>query len=147
MKIKLFEVRLKKEYLRQDQNLLNNFLENITVKKTETHLVEEKESYWSVAIFYEEKEGAVENPTRKNSVKETVLTDEENRILTSLKVWRTDKAKELGVAPFVVSHNAQLFAVAKSKPKAISDLFSIRGFGEKNVAKYGEDIIALMNSL
>ena len=48
---------------------------------------------------------------------------------------------------FMVLSNVQIYSIARHKPKDLTELLNIYGFGEKKVNKYGEDIIALLNSI
>jgi ribonuclease D len=48
---------------------------------------------------------------------------------------------------YLISSNTELLTIAKVKPKAVSDLMKIRGFAGQKIAKHGEDIIALLNSV
>ncbi len=61
MKIKVFNIRLTKEFFQEDQDVVNNFLELVELKKTYSHFVSsDKGDYWSAVIFYREKEVANE---------------------------------------------------------------------------------------
>ena len=148
MKLKIFDIRLDNDNLVGDQENLNNFLNGITVKKTSTALIEGQINYWSVVVFYND-----EKPqSNKRSGKfffsaETVLTEEETKIYASLKQWRFDKANEFRQAAFMISSNTELITIAKVKPQSENELLKIRGFSGRKVAKYGGDIIALLNSI
>lgn len=148
MQTKIFKIRVAEGFLQNDQAELNAFLETVQVRKTATQLIEEKETYWSVMIFYKEKIAEGKKKSEKNPVtEEVILTEEETKILSVLKEWRSDKAKELGLTAFMVTHNSELLALAQIKPKSIDELQKIRGFGGKKIEKFGGDIIALMNSI
>jgi ribonuclease D len=67
--------------------------------------------------------------------------------LECLKDWRTDKANELKVAKYLVCHNSELINIAFHQPTTIAALQSIKGFGEKKVQRFGEDILALLNAV
>lgn len=57
MKIKIFNIRLSKEFFHEDQQEVNKFLEMVELKKTYSHFVSsDKVDYWSAVIFYKEKE-------------------------------------------------------------------------------------------
>lgn len=47
----------------------------------------------------------------------------------------------------MVAHNAELMSIAKMKPQTVEDLPKIKGFGERKIAKYGDDIITILNSI
>ena len=151
MKIKHFYIRLNKENLQIDQDTLNSFLDNVVVKKTVTELINGQPNFWSILVFYDEQKADRQD---KNSEKvavtsETELTAEEKNIYDVLRVWRQDKASELNVPNYVVAHNTELMTIAKIKPQSLDELSKVKGFvsGGQKIAKYGDDIIAVLNSI
>jgi superfamily II DNA helicase RecQ len=151
MKIKHFYIRLNKENLQIDQDTLNSFLDNVVVKKTVTELINGQPNFWSILVFYDEQKADRQD---KNSEKvavtsETELTAEEKNIYDVLREWRQDKASELNVPNYVVAHNTELMTIAKIKPQSLDELSKVKGFvsGGQKIAKYGDDIIAVLNSI
>lgn len=149
MKVKVFHLRLTKENLQSDQDNLNEFLESVTVKKTSTQLINGQPNFWSILVFYDDqKTERAEKQSDKIAVtSNTELTTDEKRIFDTLKQWRLDKASELNIPSFMVCHNTELMTVAKVKPQTIDDLLKIKGFGEHKIAKFGDDILAVLNSI
>ena len=151
MKIKHFYIRLNKENLQIDQDTLNSFLDNVVVKKTVTELINGQPNFWSILVFNDEQKADRQD---KNSEKvavtsETELTAEEKNIYDVLREWRQDKASELNVPNYVVAHNTELMTIAKIKPQSLDELSKVKGFvsGGQKIAKYGDDIIAVLNSI
>ena len=151
MKIKHFYIRLNKENLQIDQDTLNSFLDNVVVKKTVTELINGQPNFWSILVFYDEQKADRQD---KNSEKvavtsETELTAEEKNIYDVLREWRQDKASELNVPNYVVAHNTELMTIAKIKPQSLDERSKVKGFvsGGQKIAKYGDDIIAVLNSI
>ena len=147
MKVKIFQIRLDEKNLQSDQEEFNNFASTVNVKKTSTKLVPGKPGYWSVLTFYTGGRVAPAVGDKISFPADTALTPEENKILSALKQWRYDKANALQLPTYIISSNAELLAVAKTKPQSVNDLIKIRGYGGQKTAKYGEDIIALLNSV
>lgn len=149
MKVKVFHLRLTKENLQSDQDNLNEFLESVIVKKTSTQLINGQPNFWSILVFYDDlKTERAEKQSDKIAVtSDTELTIDEKRIFDTLKQWRLDKASELNIPSFMVCHNTELMTVAKVKPQTIDDLLKIKGFGEHKIAKFGDDILAVLNSI
>jgi len=147
MLIKTFHIRLSKEHINSDETKLNDFLKDKEVINTFAELVKtDKINYWSIVIAYEEK--IIDDKSGKITYsKDTELTDEEQNIVDALKQWRTDTAAKENVPQFVIAHDRELITIVKQKIENINDLKKIKGFGEKKIAKYGSDIIALLNSL
>jgi superfamily II DNA helicase RecQ len=149
MKVKVFHIRLTKEHLETDQETVNNFLESVTVLKTETELISGQTNFWSILTFYDEKEKSINEKTsdKISYTAGTELTAEEKEYFECLRLWRQDKAEYLGIPSFMVCHNTELISIAKEKPRKVEDLNKIKGFGERKIAKFGDDIIALLNSI
>ena len=151
MKIKHFYIRLNKENLQIDQDTLNSFLDNVVVKKTVTELINGQPNFWSILVFYDEQKADRQD---KNSEKvavtsETELTAEEKNIYDVLIELRHYKASELNVPNYVVAHNTELMTIAKINSYSFDELSKVKGFvsrGQK-IAKYGDDIIAVLNSI
>lgn len=149
MKVKVFHIRLTKENLQSDQETLNSFMENVTVKKTATELINGQVVFWSILVFYDDQKP---RKNEKNSDKIAItdfseLTDDEKKIFDVFKQWRQDKATQMNVPNFVVCHNTELMTIAKLKPQTLEELMKIKGFGEHKIAKFGDDILALLNSI
>lgn len=144
MKIKVFTIRLSENNLEIDQNSLNDFLENVTFKKSSTQFVElENESYWSVLVHFEETT-EVKNEDLKLEVE---LSECEQIIFQNLKKWRAEKASELGFKNFMICHNSELINISIQKPDSINQLRKVKGFGAIKSDKYGDDIISLLNAI
>lgn len=151
MKIKTFHIRLSKEHIVADEEKLNEFLKDKEVINTYAELVKtEKVNFWSILVAYSETgnmKRANEKPEKLSYPADTQLTDEELNIYNALKQWRTDKAKTENISSFVIAYDTELITIAKVGIENIEDFNNIKGFGEKKIAKYGEEIIALLNSL
>lgn len=148
MKIKIFNIRLDKENFEKDQNTLNDFLKNVDFVRSTPQLVEGKISYWSILVHYNEKENFIsEIEKHKEKIAENELNDAEKEIVAYFKQWRLDKSKYLNLPAYMVITNKTIYALAKFKPKNIEELSSIYGLGESKIKQYGEDIIALLNSI
>lgn len=146
MKIKVFTIRLNKENFVTDQNLLNAFLDTVVVKETASELISGEINFWSIIIFYEEQK--ISTASDKLSVSdENELSEDQKRVYQSLKTWRTETAATLGQPPFLVCHNNELLTVAKNNPKSFEDLAKIKGFGPQKIAKFGDDILEVLNSI
>ena len=141
MSIKVCNIRLDKEHLQLDQNSMNAFLNTVNVKLTSSNFVTTGTTdYWSVLIFYDAKKEI------QVSIPENDLIGVEKELYEALKTWRNNKAAELNLKHFMISHNSELMNIALKKPKTISALKKIKGFGEIKTAKFGQDILAVMNA-
>ena len=108
MQVKLFTIRLDENNLEIDQNSLNDFLETVNFKKSDTHFIESENSYWSVLVHYEEQvEAKVET-----SIQLENLSENDQTIFNHLKKWRSDKAEQTGLKNFMICHNSELINIA-----------------------------------
>lgn len=145
MNIQVFALRLASEHLFFDQQKLNDFLQQVTFVKSETHFVaSEERSYWSVLVHYE---ALTVVPEKKVPVQVADLTPGAQYVFERLKQWRTEKAETLKVPKFMVCHNSELINIAFHHPKNVAGLKKIKGFGDIKVEKYGEEIISVLNSV
>jgi superfamily II DNA helicase RecQ len=149
MNLKLFNTRLSPETTLADQQAINMFMDSVSVKKTSTQFVPGNPDYWSILVFYEDYNGnaAKAKETEKQPViSEADLDETERSIYAALRLWRKDRAAEINLPEFMVCHNATLMTVAKEKPQDLVSLSRIKGFGDQKVAKYGDDIVAILNA-
>lgn len=152
MKVKHFHIRLNRENLQQDENKLNEFMQTVVVKKTATQVISLGETnYWSIILFYEDI-SVLE--THHTSVTEkqlpfdvSILNFEEKERYEALRVWRSNTAAKDNFPNFIIASNAHLGAIAVLNPSAKEELIALKGFGEKKAAKYGDEIIAILNSI
>jgi len=63
-----------------------------------------------------------------------------------IKRWREEKAVELGLDPAVFCNKALITAIAKHKPKKISDLKKIPEMKKWQQKEFGRDIIEVLNN-
>ena len=62
----------------------------------------------------------------------------------NLVQWRRAVAKEKNLSAFVIITNTTLFAISDRAPRTEEELRVIPGFGPSRFAKYGEDILAIV---
>ncbi|MDN3605895.1 HRDC domain-containing protein [Kaistella yonginensis] len=146
MKVQLFKIRLSDEFIYADQNVLDRFLQENNILKYETAFVKDEDSYWSVVLYYEELKLQVnESKPKKYSVQnDTELSSDEIKILDSLKLWRSEKAKDQKLPVYFIATNKELFSIAKYKPAKKEELLEIKGFGKHKIENYGEEIIEIL---
>ena len=149
MKIKTFEIGLTPPRRETDEDAVNAFLSGVEVSRIETAVLPDRNS-WAVAVIYEEG-GPAEPPSKKSDKiafeKGCELSDEEQERYDMLRLWRNERARDLGYEAFMIASNSHLLSVAKSAVETPDDLLKIKGFGPKKVELYGEEIVALLNSL
>ena len=72
------------------------------------------------------------------------LAPEAAAVFERLRAWRTASAKEQGVPPYVIFHDATLVQIAALPPSTLAGLSMVNGVGETKLARYGEQILKLL---
>ncbi len=65
-------------------------------------------------------------------------------VFEALRAWRGRTAKEQGVPAYVIFHDATLREIAVTGPASIAELGALNGVGENKLAKYGEQILQVL---
>jgi superfamily II DNA helicase RecQ len=146
MQLRHFQTRLAPEHLEHDQAMLNHFLETVHVRKTSTQFVPGETDFWSILVFYEANENGHAVRQKAVALTESDLSEDDRQLLAALKVWRRDQAVAQNVPEYLICPNSALIGVAKIRPQTPGDLSAVKGFGEAKVARYGGDIIAVVNA-
>lgn len=149
MKVKHFRVRVSGEHLQNDQDAINQFLTEVTVEKTATNFISGMIDYWSVLVFYTTKASKIRESQETEKIailNYDELSQAEKNTLNSLKSWRSEKSVTLGMPQYMICHNSELMTIAKMKPASVEELKKIKGFGDQKIARYGRDIISLLQA-
>jgi superfamily II DNA helicase RecQ len=75
------------------------------------------------------------------------LTAEQENSYNALRNWRNERASQDGVPPYLIAHNDSLMQMATMIIKTPEDLLQVKGFGEKRVQKYGDEILRILSSI
>jgi ATP-dependent DNA helicase RecQ len=67
-------------------------------------------------------------------------------LLTALKGWRREQARNQGVPPYVVFHDRTLVELAARKPTDLAALSQIGGIGAAKLERYGAGLLAVLKS-
>ena len=70
----------------------------------------------------------------------------EEPMWNALKGLRSQLAKQNGVPPYVIFHDATLLAMLRALPADEAELGAISGIGEAKLARYGRDFLAVINA-
>jgi ATP-dependent DNA helicase RecQ len=70
----------------------------------------------------------------------------EQPLWDALRATRSQLAKQHGVPPYVVFHDATLLAMLRAMPANEDELASISGVGEAKLKRYGRDFLAVINA-
>ncbi|MDE2157077.1 MAG: DNA helicase RecQ [Xanthomonadaceae bacterium] len=70
----------------------------------------------------------------------------ERTLWDALRALRTQLARQHGVPPYVVFHDATLLAMLRALPANEDELATISGVGEAKLKRYGRDFLAVINA-
>lgn len=85
--------------------------------------------------------------TRKEREQQKTMTGAvsyDQDLFARLRDWRKKEATERGMPPYVIFHDSTLQAIAREKPTNLTDLAKIAGVGERKLANYGDDLMAII---
>ncbi len=74
------------------------------------------------------------------------LSDEDAAVFDALRAWRLERARAEKVSPFIVAYDTVLAMIAERRPRTEAELLAIPGIGPGKVAKYGADILAIIDA-
>ena len=69
------------------------------------------------------------------------LSENQRLVLSSLRLWRARKAKELGVPSHLILHDFALESLAFQEPGSLEALSKIAGVGRSKVARFGPELL------
>ena len=149
MKIKILKIRLDDHFQAKDEILVNDYLKNYHILQMTSQLISAKEIYWSVLIRYTEKNAVVnDQKSEKYGIDvDAELNSDEMKTLESLKLWRSQKAKDQNLPVYFIATNKELLSIAKYKPLKKEELQEIKGFGKFKVEHYGSEIIEILEEI
>ena len=64
-------------------------------------------------------------------------------VFEALRVWRRERSKKDGVAPYVVFSDETLREIARAKPKSLTALSRVKGIGPAKLDRYGDEVMYL----
>ncbi len=74
------------------------------------------------------------------------LDDKEKEAYDALKAWRSQRARQEGIPPYMIANNKQLAGMIRKRTMSKSGLAGIMGFGESKISQYGEEILAILKT-
>ncbi len=86
----------------------------------------------------------VKPPARSTAKRRTADDGPEDPLFEALRVTRREIAKEQGVPPYVVFHDATLREMAAFKPRSLHALGQISGVGARKLDAYGDAFLAAL---
>ena len=87
---------------------------------------------------------AVPPPPRRRRDRRSGAAFADDPLFEALRAWRRERAKELGVPPYVIFHDATLRAVAAARPRSQAELSRIEGIGDIKRERHGDSLLAAL---
>lgn len=91
------------------------------------------------------KEVAVEEISEEPVESKSEVKKTKEELIESLKKYRLETCKKENVAAYFIFNNAEMEDLIEKYPRTKEELLKVRGFGEKKVEKYGEEILGMLN--
>ena len=133
-------------------NEMNCFLAGNKVLEVEQRFFNnEKGAYWCFCIRYLNNTGAASfNKSASNNKEKTdyklVLSEQEFFVFSKLRECRKIIAAADAVPAYAVFTDEELAGIARLPLLEVPKLISVKGIGDKKVAKYGAQIVELFKS-
>ena len=89
---------------------------------------------------------AVARPAPKASPSTFQLSAADEPLLERLIEWRRQRARADGVPAYVIADNKTLAAIAVRRPSDAQGLLGVPGIGQRKVAGYGDEILAIVRT-
>jgi ATP-dependent DNA helicase RecQ len=74
----------------------------------------------------------------------TIDDPEVEALFQKLRRWRLETAREQGVPPYVIFHDATLLAIARARPRSRHALDGLPGVGAAKLERYGAALLAVI---
>ena len=92
------------------------------------------------------KPGTATREKSKRSGSSHGLATADLALFEALRALRQQLAQETGLPPYVICHDRTLVELAEKRPMSEDALFGITGLGERKIARYGAQFLALIST-
>lgn len=93
-------------------------------------------AYWSIFAFYK--------TPQKTKKKMSAFTPAQRDAWNELKNWRKARAEKDGLPGFLIATNQEIEDIIFARVQTLEALKNIKGYGPKKVAKYGKEILSII---
>jgi len=87
---------------------------------------------------------AAKRSREKVQANRAVVSADDKPLFLALRAWRSERAAELKIPPYVIFSDATLKAVAEVRPDSVASLGRISGIGERRLAEYGAEVLQIV---
>jgi ATP-dependent DNA helicase RecQ len=134
------------DYTNYNKLKLTPLSKSVLFEKTEVRLSDVNMS--SIKIVNEEPEALKKSKTSKSKSNSKVkydINDADKALFDKLREWRLQKAREAGVAPFIIFPDSTFKNICVVLPSTMDELSNVSGMGKVKLEKYGEEILRVVN--
>ncbi len=71
---------------------------------------------------------------------------DDDPLMAALRAWRTARAREDQVPPYIVFHDQTLAAIAEVRPSTLAGLRRVKGIGPSKLETYGDEILEVVRT-
>ena len=148
MKLRVMTLAFDPELGRFDDEPLQQFLADKELLSLRNHFFDHQGlPYLALVLAYRSviAPAKPENSTDKKASRDAwrdLLEPADWPLFNTLREWRGQKAKDEGIPPYVICTNRQLAQIVCARPRTLSKLGEIEGFGSAKLKKFGTEIIS-----
>ena len=88
----------------------------------------------------------IENKILTNIQNSSKNANSDMDTFSKLKIWRSEISKKLNLPAYIVMHDKTLMEIVSKSPANLDELKEINGIGPAKLARYGNEIIGIVNS-
>ncbi len=140
MNIKIFAVIYDNENKYFDTEEFDKFCMNKRIYSYKSQYIYDGENHiWSIVVEYDN----ITGKTGKTTIK---LSESEKKLYDILREWRKNEGEKSGAPVYIIANNKELETIVINRPKTLSELSGIDGFGKKKIENYGKEIIEIIKN-
>ncbi len=145
MKIKIFTFRFSERSGGFDDETLQKYISDKEVIESTNHFfVHDKIPYLTVLISYRDLSNGERQKGRRYYDYRTDLDEREVGVYNALREWRTIRAGQEGIPPYLIVNNKQVAEMVKLNVRSTTELSKVNGIGEAKIKRYGMDILKIL---
>ncbi len=150
MLLRVFTLRFNPATERFDDSLVEVFLADKEVLSIKDHLfIKDDVPYLALVVYYrvpalQPAARTVKSRKKRDESWRELLTEADWPLFNALRGWRSERAKQNGIPPYVICNNHQLTELVKARPDTLAGLGAVEGIGEAKLKKYGKEMLALI---
>ncbi len=146
MKLKIFTFRFSESSGGFDDETLQKYISDKEVIESTNHFfVHDKIPYLTVLISYRDVSNEEKRKRPRYYDYRVDLDEREVEVYNAMREWRTIKARQEGIPPYLILNNRQIAQIVKLEIQTNTELSKINGIGEAKIKRYCTDILKVLN--